>query len=61
VGTPSGTTNIQIILDLCPCVLKHVVGCRYHRVPYAGFQLLKVVVIDLVDEVLHITPEKNIQ
>jgi hypothetical protein len=31
-------------------------GYRSHSVPYAGFLLLKVIVLDVVDEVLHITP-----
>lgn len=46
---------MQAVFDLCPQVLKHVVGDRSHSVPYAGFQLLKVVVVDLVDEVIHLT------
>ena len=47
-----GATNIQKISDICPRVLKRVVG----NPSLADFQLLKVVVCDLVDKVLHITP-----
>jgi hypothetical protein len=50
-----GTRNIQAVFDLCPQVLKNVVGYRSHCVPYAGFQLLKVVAFDLVDNVIHLT------
>jgi hypothetical protein len=53
------TTNIQKISDVCPRVLKHVVGYRGRNFPFAGFQLLKVVVCDLVDKVLHITPQEK--
>jgi hypothetical protein len=40
--------------------LKHAVRCRSQSVPYAGFHLLKILVFDLGDEVLHVTTkEKN--
>jgi hypothetical protein len=43
-------TNIETIFNTCLCVLKHVLG--YHSyITYAGFQLLKIIVIDLVNEV----------
>jgi hypothetical protein len=47
VGCHGGTTNIQTIFDLVPRCLKHV-WC-YRSVPYAGFQVLKVVVLNLVE------------
>jgi hypothetical protein len=51
VGLPRGTTYIQTIFDICPRVSKNVKGYRSHSVPFPGFQTLKVVVFDLVDEV----------
>jgi hypothetical protein len=39
----------------------HVWFYREHSVPYAGFQVLKVVDLDLVDYVLHITTQEKIQ
>jgi hypothetical protein len=50
------TTNIQNVTDVFPRVLKHVVGYR----SLAGFQLLKVVVCDLVDKVLYITTQAKL-
>lgn len=43
-------TNIEMIFNPCLHVLKHVLGYHSH-ITYAGFQLLKVNVFDLVDEV----------
>lgn len=54
-GTTGGTRSIQAVFDLCPQVLNHVMSYRSYSVPYAGFQLLKVVVFDLVEEVIHLT------
>ena len=45
VGSPRGTADIQMIFDVCPHVY------RSHSVPFPGFQTLKIVVFDLVDEV----------
>jgi hypothetical protein len=60
VGSLGGTTNIQTIFDLVPRCLKHVWCYRSQRVPYAGFQVFKVIDLNLLDNVLHITPhEKN--
>jgi hypothetical protein len=42
--------NIQIS-DLCPQAFKYVVGYHSHSGPYAGFQILKIVVSDLTGEV----------
>jgi hypothetical protein len=39
-------------IRLFPSVLKHVVGYLNHRVPYADFQPLLVVVFDLLDKVM---------
>jgi hypothetical protein len=48
------------IFDLVPGCLKHVRCYQRHSVTYAGFQVLKVVDLILVDNVLHITTqEKN--
>jgi hypothetical protein len=58
VGFLGDTTNIQTIFDLVPHCLKHV-WCYSQNVPYAGFQVLKVVDLILVDNVLHITPQEN--
>jgi len=55
-GTFGGTTNIQTAFELCPRVLKQVVGYRGRRIPCAGLQLPKIAVFDLIDEVFHITP-----
>jgi hypothetical protein len=49
--TPDDATNNQTIFDLCACVLKHIVDIRSHSVPYASFQLLNIVVFDLVGKV----------
>jgi hypothetical protein len=38
-------TNIQMIFNFCPCVLKNDVGCSSHSILYAGFQLLKIVFV----------------
>ena len=53
------TANNRKISDLCPRVLKHVGGYRSRRFPFADLQLLKVVVCDQVDKILHITHRKN--
>jgi hypothetical protein len=61
VGSLGGTPNIQTIFVFVPRFIKHV-GCyRSHSVPYAGFQMLKVVNRNLVDNVLHIIPQQKIQ
>jgi hypothetical protein len=39
--------------------LKHVWCYRSHSVPHAGFQVLKFVDLNLVENVLHITPKKK--
>jgi hypothetical protein len=36
-GKPAGLTNIQMMFDTPPCVLKRVVGYRKDGVPYADF------------------------
>jgi hypothetical protein len=54
VGSLGGTTNIQTIFDLVPHCLKHVWCYRSHGVPYASFQVLKLVDLNLIDNVLHI-------
>jgi hypothetical protein len=51
MDTLCGTTNIQMIFDFCPRVLKHFVGYRSNIVLYAVFEPLRIVVFDLVDEV----------
>jgi hypothetical protein len=56
VGTPDDTKNVKTIFDFCPRVLKHVMGYRSHSVLYAGFRLLKVIVFDVVDDVIRLTP-----
>jgi hypothetical protein len=40
--------------------LKYVLCCSSHSIPYADFQVLKVVDLNLVDHVLHITPQEKI-
>jgi hypothetical protein len=55
-----GMTNIQMTFDLVSRCLKHVWCYHNHSFLYAGFQVLKIVDLNLVDNVLHITPqEKN--
>jgi hypothetical protein len=61
VGSLGGTTNIQMIFDLVPRCLKHVWCYRSHSNSYAVLQVLKVVDLNLVDNVLHITPQEKIQ
>jgi hypothetical protein len=53
--------NIQILFDLVPHCLKHVWCYCSHSIPCVGFQVLKVIDLNLVDNVLHITPQDNIQ
>jgi hypothetical protein len=60
VGSLGGTTNIQTIFDLVPFSLKHVRCYRSHSVSYVGFQVLKVVDLNLVDNVPHITPQEKL-
>ena len=52
MGSLDGTTNIQTI--------QHVWCYHSHSVPYAGFQVLKVVDLNLVENVLHITSQEKI-
>jgi hypothetical protein len=61
VYSPGGRTNIQAIFDLVPRCLKHVWRCRSHSDPCAGFQVLKVVDLNLVDNALHIIPQEKVQ
>jgi hypothetical protein len=51
-------TRIQTIFDLVPRCLKQFLCYRSHSVPYAGFQVLEVVDVNLVDSILHITPQE---
>jgi hypothetical protein len=51
MGFFGGTTNIHSAFNLCPRVVKHVVGFRSRRVPCAALQLPKIGVFVLVDEV----------
>jgi hypothetical protein len=44
----------SMLLEACWCYHSHIV-------PYAGFQVLKIVDLNLVDNVLHITPQEKIQ
>jgi hypothetical protein len=59
VGTPGGMKNIQMMMYLCPRVLKNVVGCRSRSIPHAGFLLLNIFVFDQVDDVLHTIHRKK--
>jgi hypothetical protein len=52
-GSLDGTTNIQTI--------QHVWCYHSHNVPYTGLQVLKVADLNLVDNVLRITPQEKIQ
>jgi hypothetical protein len=61
VGFLGGTANIRTIFDLVPRCLKHVWCYRNHSGPYARFQVLKVIDLNLVDNVFHITPQEKIQ
>jgi hypothetical protein len=56
VGSLGSMITIQTIFDLVPLCWKHVTCYGSHNVPYADFQMLKVVDLNLVDNVLHITP-----
>jgi len=46
------------MFDICACCVKNVVGYCSHSVPYVEVQLLKIVVFDPVDDVLHIILQK---
>jgi hypothetical protein len=59
VGFLGGTTNIKTIFDHVPHFLKYVWCYHSHSVPYVGFQVLKVVDLNLVDNVLQITPQEK--
>jgi hypothetical protein len=61
VGSLGDTTNIQTIFDLIPRCLKHVWYYCSQNVPYAGSQVLKVVDLNVVDNVLHITSQEKIK
>jgi hypothetical protein len=61
VGSLGGTTNIKMILYLIPRCLKHAWCYHSHRVPYAGFQVLNVVDLNLADNVLHITKSSGVK
>jgi hypothetical protein len=60
VGSLGETPNIQMIFEIVPRCLKHVWCYRSHSVPYAVFQVLKVVDLNLIDNVLH-TPQEKFQ
>jgi hypothetical protein len=49
VDSLGGMTNIQTIFDLVPRCLKYVWCYHRHSIPYASFQMLKVVDLNLVD------------
>jgi hypothetical protein len=57
VGSLGGTANIQTIFDLVPRCLRHVWCHSRHSFLYAGFQVLMIVDLNLIDNVLHITPQ----
>jgi hypothetical protein len=59
VGSLDDKTNIQTILDLVPRCLKHVWCYLSHSIHYAGFQVLTVVDLNVVDNVLHIIPQEK--
>jgi hypothetical protein len=59
VGCLGGTTNIRTIFYHVQRRLKHIWCYRSHSVLYAGFQVSKVVDLNLVDNVLHITPQEK--
>jgi hypothetical protein len=58
-GSLGGTTNIQTILYLVPRCVKRVWCYRSHSVPYAGFQVLTVVDLNLVDNIFHVTTQET--
>jgi len=55
-----GTTNILTIFDVYPLGFEHVLGYPRHSVPYSGFELLKIDVFDLIDEVFPNADEKKL-
>jgi hypothetical protein len=55
------TKIIQKLLDFRPRVLKYVLCYLNHSVPYAVFKMLKIVVSDFAEEVLHTTLDDKIQ
>jgi hypothetical protein len=61
VGYLGGTINNQTILDVVPRCLKHAWCYRSHSFPYAAFKVLKVVDLNLIEHVLHITTQETIQ
>jgi hypothetical protein len=60
VGFLDGTTIIQMIFNLVLRYLKYFRCYRSHSDPYVGFQVLKVVDLNPLDNVLHITPQEKI-
>jgi hypothetical protein len=53
VGIAVGRTNIRTVFDVCQRVLEYFVCYRGQRLSCTVFQLLKIVVFDLEDEVRH--------
>jgi hypothetical protein len=53
-GLFGGMTNTQTIFNLIPHCLKHDWCYCSHSVPYVGFQLLKVIDLNLVDNVVFV-------
>jgi hypothetical protein len=47
VGTLGGTNNIQEIFCVFPRVFGACCGYRTHSIPYAGSQLMAIVIFDL--------------
>jgi hypothetical protein len=60
-GALGGMTNIRTIFDLVPRYLRHVWCYCSHNVPYAGFQMLKGIDLNLVDNAVHITLQEKIK
>jgi hypothetical protein len=59
VGSLGCMTNIQRLFELVPRVAKTDWCYCSHSVPYAGLQVLKIVDLNPLDNVLHMTPQEK--
>ena len=60
VDTPGGSANILTTFNVCTRGLEHVLSYPRHSVPYSAFELLKIFIFELTDEVSHIPTRRNL-
>lgn len=61
VVTPGGTTNFHAIFDVCPRVLSNLLVAVTATSIVRSFRCWRIVVSDLVDDFLHVTPWDKIE